>query len=284
MRYVRLGKSDLEVSRLGLDCHSLGVAQRERGWDPMSYDGQVFAIRTVHAALDSGINIFDTSSATCGARGEALLGKALSEKQADVLLASRAGNFSDSTEIEYRILASLRRLRAEHIDILYLSDRPLSDGCGDGNVNEDTLTELERLKKRGLIGHIGLLASEPLRATSLISTGCFDIVQMQCNVAKQGPVSDLLDTCVREDIGVSIIKPLASKTLKTVVSALDADWTGSSAVRECCLRFLLGDRRVQLINVGMRWEHEVMSNSRLFSGMDMACGTPTEPMALQAAQ
>ena len=53
MRYVRLGRSGLDVSRLGLDCHSLGVAQRERGWDPMSYDGQVFAIRTVHAALDA---------------------------------------------------------------------------------------------------------------------------------------------------------------------------------------------------------------------------------------
>ena len=88
MRYVRLGRSGLEVSRMGLDCHSLGVAQRERGWDPGSYDGQVFAIRTVHAALDAGINIFDTSSSACGTRGETLLGRALSEKKADVLLAS----------------------------------------------------------------------------------------------------------------------------------------------------------------------------------------------------
>ena len=54
MRYVRFGNSQLDVSRLGLDCHSLGVVQRERGWDPISYDGQVFAIRTVHAALDAG--------------------------------------------------------------------------------------------------------------------------------------------------------------------------------------------------------------------------------------
>lgn len=284
MRYVRLGRSDLKVSRLGLDCHSLGVAQRERGWDPMSYDGQVFAIRTVHAALDAGINIFDTSTETCGARGESLLGRALSEKQANVLLASRAGHYSDSTEIEYSILASLRRLRAEHIDILYLNDRPQGDGTDGGHVNEDTLAELERLKKNGLIGHVGLVASDPLRAASLIATGCFDIVQMQCNVAKQGPVSELLDACVREDIGVSIIKPLASKTLKTVVSALDADWTGSSAVRECCLRFLLGDRRVQLINVGMRWEHEVVSNSRLFSGMEFPRGPTNEPVALQVAQ
>ncbi len=82
---------------------------------------------------------------------------------------------------------------------------------------------------------------------------------------------------------MSIMKPLASRTLKTVVSALDADWRGSNAVRECCLRFLLGDRRVQLINVGMRWEHEVISNSRLFSGLDLPCSPPTEPIAVSAA-
>ena len=283
MRYVRLGRSDLDVSRLGLDCHSLGVAQRERGWDPMSYDGQVFAIRTVHAALDAGINIFDTSSSACGARGETLLGRALSEKKADVLLASRARTYSDSDDIEHSIIASLRRLRAEHLDILYVNDRRPADD-DSSKLSEETLSELDRLKRRGLIGHVGLLVSDPLRASSLVATGCFDIVQLQCNVAKQGPVTELLDACVRADIGVSIIKPLASKTLKTVVSALDADWRGSNAVRECCLKFLLGDRRVQLINVGMRWEHEVASNSRLFAGLDLPCGSPNEPMALHAAQ
>ncbi len=283
MRYVRLGRSGLEVSRLGLDCHSLGVAQRERGWDPMSYDGQVFAIRTVHAALDAGINIFDTSSSACGARGETLLGRALSQKKADVLLASRACTYSDGEDIAHSIIASLRRLRAHNLDILYLNDRPHADGGNNGNISEDMLMELDRLKRRGLVGHVGLLVSDPLRASSLVATGCFDIVQLQCNVAKEGPVTDLLDACVRADIGVSIIKPLASKTLKTVVSALDADWRGSNAVRECCLRFLLGDRRVQLINVGMRWEHEVASNSRLFAGMDLPCGSPNEPMALHAS-
>lgn len=283
MRYVRLGRSGLEVSRLGLDCHSLGVAQRERGWDPMSYDGQVFAIRTVHAALDAGINVFDTSSSACGARGETLLGRALSQKKANVLLASRARTYSDSEDIEYSIVASLRRLRAEHLDILYLNDRPAA-ADEKSSVSEGTLSELDRLKRRGLIGHVGLLVSDPLRASSLIATGGFDIVQFQCNVAKQGPVTELLDACVRADIGVSIMKPLASKTLETVVSALDADWRGSNSVRECCLRFLLGDRRVQLINVGMRWEHEVASNSRLFAGIDLPCGSQNEPMALGAVR
>ncbi len=283
MRYVRLGRSGLDVSRLGLDCHSLGIARRERGWNPMSYDGQVFAIRTVHAALDAGINIFDTSSCASGARGETLLGQALSEKKADVLLASRARTYAEAGDIEYSILASLRRLRSEYFHILYLNDRPPARGGSGGNVTDDTLSELDRLKRRGLIGHIGLLASDPLRAAALVSMGCFDVVQLQCNVAKQGPVSELLDACMREDIGISITKPLASKTLKTVVSALDADWSGSNAVRECCLKFLLGDRRVQLINVGMRWEHEVASNSRLFSGLELPCGSPNEPMAVRAA-
>ena len=94
----------------------------------------------------------------------------------------------------------------------------------------------------------------------------------------------MLDLCEREDIGISITKPLASRTLKTVVGALDADWSGSSAVRERCLKYLVGECRVQLINVGMRWEHEVVSHSRLFSGMPVPRKKQAELSAMPAIQ
>lgn len=270
MRYVRLGSTGLDVSRLGLDCHSLGVAQHERGWDPMSYDGQVFATRTIHAALDAGINVFDTSADTCGARGESLLGKALHEKRADVLLASRVADNAEPAELEGRVIASLRRLRADHIDILYMPE-PV------GPANDETAEAVAQLVEKGLVRHSGLVVRDALRSAPLIDTGVFDIVQMQCNVVEAGAVSDVLDNCLRRGIGVSVIKPVASDTLKTVVSALDADDTRNNSIRECCLRYLLSDTRVQLINVGMRWEHEVAAHSRLFSGLE-AENDPGDPV------
>ena len=88
MRYARLGKSNLEVSRLGFDCESFGTPQRDQGWDPRSYEGCVFAMRTVHAALKAGINIFGTAL-DAGFGGESLLGDALRDQRDDVLIAAK---------------------------------------------------------------------------------------------------------------------------------------------------------------------------------------------------
>jgi aryl-alcohol dehydrogenase-like predicted oxidoreductase len=274
MRYVRLGKSDLRVSRLGLDCHSLGVAQRDRGWDPFSYDGEVFAIRTVHAALDAGINIFDTSAEAGGGRAESLLGKALQCKQKDVLLASRLDRVGDDDAIDMSVFASMRRLRADHLDIVYLGDQ-----LGQG---QQPLDALARLLERGAIRHLGLAVTDPERALPLIESGLFDVAEMQCDVSDEGAALRVLDACHRKGMGVSIIKPLASSTIKNLVGALDSDWAGSSKVRECCLKYLLSDRRIHLINLGMRWEHEVVTNTRLVSDFEPA-RIPPGPAQMQIA-
>ncbi|MDJ0939463.1 MAG: aldo/keto reductase [Woeseiaceae bacterium] len=262
MRYVRLGNTDLEVSRLGLDCHSLGVTQRERGWDPSSYDGEVFAIRTVHAALDAGINIFDTTSGAGGARAEALLGKALRDRRESALLASRLCQAKDGDAVNDSVSASLRRLRADHLDIVYLGDHL--------DQMQHPLNALVRLRKRGVVRYLGLVVSDPVKALPLVATGEFDVVELQCSVADEDAVSTLLNTCQQKGLGVSIIKPLASRTLQTLAGILDAGWVGSNKVRECCLRYLLSDPRIHFISLGMRWEHEVATNSRMVADIEPA--------------
>ncbi len=263
MRYVRLGKSDLEVSRLGLDCHALGIAQRERGWDPFSYDGQVFAIRTVHAALDAGINFFDTSPETGRGRAETLLGKALQGREEKVLLASRLYRVEDGGALEESVFATLRRLRADHLDIVYLGDQ-----IGQQQQPLDALT---LMRKRGVVRNLGLVVSDPIGSQHLLESGIFDVAEFQCDISDEGRVSKALDTCHRKGMGVSIIKPLDTSTIENLVSALDSDWSGSTKVRECCLKYLLSDRRIHLVNLGMRWEHEVIATSRLVTDME-----PTE--------
>ena len=260
MRYIRLGKSDLEVSRLGLDCYSLGIAQRDHGWDPSSYDGQIFATRTVHAALDAGINIFETSLDAGGGRAQSLLGKALQSKQSGALLASRISDISSESSIEDGIQAALRRLRADHLDIVYLSDQLAQ--------RPQALDELHRLRECGLIHHIGLIATDTAMSQSLIKGGQFDVIELQCDVSDTDAVSMLLDDCEDHGMGVSINKPLASKTLQALVKKQDKDCAGGSKIRECCLKYLLSDRRIHLINLGMRWEHEVATNSQLVADLE----------------
>ena len=270
MRYVRFGKSGLNVSRLGLDCHSLGVAERERGWDPLSYDGRIFAVRTVHAALDAGINTFDTSPDAGGGRAESLLGESLRGRRQGVLLASRISTLPDDATIEESVQASTRRLRSESIDILHVSDTLFDsiEHC------DQRLGELLRLRTQGRIGHIGLVVTNPVTALPLIESGYFHIAQMRCEVSERGDGSSALDACLRRGLGISVAKSLASNVLRNIVDTLGPTWTGNKRARECCLKYLLGDRRIHMINVGMRWEHEVAQNAMLVSGFDADPGPP----------
>ena len=262
MRYVSLGRSELNVSRLGLDCHFLGVAERERGWDPFSYDGRGFALRTVHAALDAGINLFDTSPDAGGGRAESLLGKALRGRRQGVLLSSTISGGQDALNIKYSIVASMRRLRTDRIDIVYIRDTLLRSN----EYRDQQFAELERLRARGHVGHVGLLVTRPTATLELIENGPFEVAQLQCGDAEHGAALEALDACHQRGLGISVVKTLDPDALKRIVGAAGAR---ASRVGECCFKYLLGDRRVHMINVGMRWEYEVAQNAMMFSNLDI---------------
>ena len=270
MRYVSLGRSELNVSRLGLDCHFLGVAERERGWDPFSCDGRGFALRTVHAALDAGINLFDTSPDAGGGRAESLLGNALRGRRQGVFLASTITYGRPDLNIEKSISASMRRLRCDRIDVVYINDALLRQNRHRYRL----LVDLERLRKQGYIGHIGLLVTAPATALASIKSGCFDVVQMQCAISEMGAASEALDACQQHKLGVSVVKSFSSDTLSTIFDALDPTLDEKSKIRDCGLKYLLRDKRVHMINVGMRWEYEVAQNAMLFEDFDTATDLP----------
>lgn len=263
MRYARLGKSNLQVSRLGFDCESFGTPQRDKGWDPRSYDGCVFAMRTVNAALKAGINVFGIAL-DAGFGGESLLGDALRDKRDDIVIAAKLTKADGRLATNERIRSSLRRLRTDWFDIIYVNDKVVTDPIG----KDHTMAVIRRLQKDGVIGHIGLLVTDPEHALPLISSGEFEVAQMLCDVTTQGPAWQALDVCRNLGMGVSIEKPVSTGEMESVGDTLGSEWSGSSDIRKCCFKYLLSDRRVDMLNVGMRWEHEVAENAMLFSGID----------------
>ena len=270
MRYARLGKSNLQVSRLGFDCESFGSPQRDKGWDPRSYDGCIFAMRTVHAALKAGINVFGTALDS-GFGGESLLGDALRDNRDDVLLAAKLTRADSRLAVNERIRSSLRRLRTDRFDILYVKDEVVTDPIA----KDHTMALLRRLQKDGVIGHIGLLVSDPGHALPLVKSGEFAVAQLLCDVTAQGPAWQVLDACRKQRMGVSIEKPATTGKLESVGDTLGSGWSGSADIRKVCFKYLLSDRRVHMINVGMRWEHEVAENAMLFSdGVRLSSETP----------
>src|SRR5690606_30993947 len=120
MRFRRLGDSGLAVSVVGLGCNNFG---RRIDRDE--------ARAVVHAALDAGITLFDTSDTYGTPRGssESLLGEFLAGARDDVVIATKFGNDMGGLNgadwgargsrryIRRAVEASLRRLRTDWIDL-----------------------------------------------------------------------------------------------------------------------------------------------------------------------
>ncbi len=135
----RLGKSGIEVSALGMGCWAIGGpwTWHNPGEDPWAagwgkIDDQE-SIRAIHAALDLGVNLFDTAANYGAGHSERVLGEALKGRRDQAVIATKFGRIVNEAEkVVYgdddQILAnvrtdvenSLRRLQTDFIDVYQL--------------------------------------------------------------------------------------------------------------------------------------------------------------------
>ncbi len=126
----RLGRSNLEVSAMGLGCWAIGgpwtIDDEPAGWGQVD-DAE--SIRSIHYALDAGINFFDTAANYGCGHSERILGQAIAGRRDKVILATKFGYLIDEEKravtrtedviprIRQDCEASLRRLQADYIDL-----------------------------------------------------------------------------------------------------------------------------------------------------------------------
>ena len=152
MEYRPLGNTGLKVSVLGYGASPLGSVFRAIN----ETDG----IRTVHTALDLGINLIDVSPYYGLTRAEQVLGKALKPIHRDnYILTTKVGRYGGN-QFDFsreRVLSSvdesLKRLGVEHIDIIQCHDIEFVEL--DQIVNE-TLPALYELQENGKVRFIGI--------------------------------------------------------------------------------------------------------------------------------
>src|SRR5215212_5517509 len=127
MEYRKFGNTDLNVSQVGFGAWAIGgeaiVGGIPIGWGPA--DDQV-SVDAIHAALDAGINFFDTADFYGLGHSETLLGKLLNK---DSIIATKVGqrNVNDKIVLDYSreyVLRaceeSLKRLKRDTIDYYQL--------------------------------------------------------------------------------------------------------------------------------------------------------------------
>lgn len=153
MEYITLKNSDLQVSRLCMG----GCPMGGYGWGGNILEQEL--IDSVHAALENGVNFFDTADVYGLGQSEITLGKALKGKRDKAVIATKFGVFTSNGKtvynnspeyIEKALEGSLKRLNTDYIDLYQVHYR-------DGKTPiSDVIETLEKLREKGYIRYFGL--------------------------------------------------------------------------------------------------------------------------------
>lgn len=208
MQLRNLGASGLKVSIIGLGCNNFG----------MRID-QAQTRMVVDAALDCGVNFFDTADIYGGSKSEVFLGEALKGRRDKAVLATKFANpmgegaYLRGGARRYIVKAvedSLKRLHTDHID-LYQMHVPDADTPID-----ETLRALDDLVRSGKVLYIGNSnfsgwqiadADWTARAGGLER---FVSAQNNFSLLERGVEREVLPACERFGLGLLPFFPLAS--------------------------------------------------------------------------
>lgn len=285
MQYRRFGKTDWQVSEIGLG-GSWFYGRPEFGLQPVSY-----GVGVVERALDLGINYFDTAPLYGKGRSEEVYGHALQGVTQPYFLATKVGYFPEPFDYTRDTVlrgfeASLKRLQRDHVDLVQIheSEQAGWDGIfGKGR----TLEALRELREQGLATHIGLTGSD-LGLMSRILRECDDFVSvitfLKYDLLGQEAKQELVPTAVTSDAAVILASPLHGGLLGSKrdhwretgrfsdlydkqerVEAILARHGADSTI-DAGLRYLLSDPQVGMILSGVASVEELETSVAVSDG------------------
>lgn len=218
MKTRKLGKSDIDLSVVGLGCMGMsdfyGPAEDAR------------SVAVIHHALEVGVTFFDTADMYGVGRNEKLLGEALRGKRDRAVVATKFavvrgedGSFRGiSGKPEYvkeACDASLARLGIETIDLYY------QHRVDPATPIEDTVGAMAELVKAGKVKHLGLSECSPETLRRAYAVHPIAAVQTEYSLWTRDPEDGILATC--EELGVSFVaySPLGRGFLTGAIKSVE---------------------------------------------------------------
>ena len=183
MKTVRLGKTGLEVSRIGM------------GGIPITRPSMDEAVKVINRALDLGVNFIDTSPGYKDS--EERIGKAIAGRRDQVIIATKTGG--DKATALKLLERSLKRFNTDYIDLWQFQNVSNFENyervVGPGGGMEIAQEALQA----GKIRHIGISSHSPDVALKAVSSGLFETIMFPFNFVTNEAASKLV--------------PLAKKTM-----------------------------------------------------------------------
>lgn len=264
MRYKEFGKTGKHVSILGFG----GMR-----FDPKDEEG---AIRTLHRAIELGINYFDTAPGYCEDTSEAFIGKALDllprETKQSMYVSTKSHYLSESTadDVRRRIENQLKTLRLEAIpfyniwcimDMKHFNTIMETGGPYDGAV---------KAREEGLIKHIcGTAHASGEDIAEIVKADVFEGMTLGYNIMNHTFRKAGLKAAAEAGLGVVTMNPLGGGMLtrdERMLSVLKDD--ESDSFIGAALRFNFSHPEITVVLSGMKNEAEVEANVKTSESID----------------
>lgn len=194
MKRVVLGKTELEVNRLGF------------GGIPIQRVDEKQAVETVLHAVEKGVDFIDTSRAYTTSEGR--IGMALQQTEKSVILASKSpGKTSD--EIRADLETSLKELQRDYIDLYQChfvkDDREYERVISSGGA----LDGLMRAREEGLIGHIGITSHSLDVLDHVLDDELFETIMVCFSFLEPLARERIIPKAIGKNIGCIAMKPFS---------------------------------------------------------------------------
>lgn len=199
MEYVRLGKTNLLISRVAFGAMRLSEVESEED-----------AALIVRKAYDAGINFFDTSRKT--PESEKLLGDALYDIHPNVFI-STTTEAKTSNDILNDLETSLMTLHCDSIDLYQLEVEkflPVPDGA------DKIYNTLLKLKKENKIKHFGIVTTNFETAKKAVLSDLYETLQFPFSMISTDETIELVNICEEHDVGFIAMQPLCGGLVENI--------------------------------------------------------------------
>lgn len=253
MKYRTLGKTGKEISLLSFGCMRFADDEQE-------------AAVLIGAAIDGGVNYFETSLSYCHRTSERKLGLGVQGRRRAVYLSTKSGvgPETDGDEIRRNVEGSLRTLQTDYLDFYQfwgLSWERWDQARKKGGAIE----AIRKLQDKGVVHHLGFTSHDTgENVIKLMATGEFESVTIHYHMLNTEK-EDAIAYAQAHGIGIVVMCPVAggllaapSKTIRNFFPGAD----GLSASAELALRFVWSSGGVTTAASGMENLSDLDENVR----------------------
>ena len=266
MEYVALGKTGIEVSRLGFGGAPVGLKNYLEVSNPTDDDMRQQLLAAVIRAVELGVDYFDTAPAYGQGVGEQIYGEALDQVEKPVFIATKV--LPHETNLRGSIEGSLKRLRRDSLDLLQVHGNSFDGQTADAILAPGGLAEqMQQLKAEGLIRLIGFTSEDNNAAVyRFIEAGVFDTVQINFNLLFQHPVDwthpfgSLVDARER-GLGTITMRAMTAGVFQKWMELVDPK--NSFNYAPALLQYALSNPLADVVLVGMRSPQMVEENVKI---------------------